>query len=167
MKRKGNGHEWKGWNSVKMIVETPISFIKSDPKKGANQVGIGRVTLASIGGEMLTLKIIFIIYRRKHRNWEQSTVLRTCNYWYNYFLYGIILIQEKTICLCCYGRKINRTTKTDNGYMTNVLVWNGGPQYSNEFLTTSSGNEQSVLVFCCCRFYLAWSLSVTQHYIKL
>lgn len=41
-----------------MIVETPISFIKSDPKKGANQVGIGRVTLASIGGEMLTLKII-------------------------------------------------------------------------------------------------------------
>lgn len=65
MKRKGNGHEWKGSNNVKMIVETPISFIKSDPKKGANQVGIDRVTLASIGGEMLTLKIILYHLQEK------------------------------------------------------------------------------------------------------
>ena len=65
MKRNGNGHEWKGRNNVKMIVETPISFIKSDPKKGANQVGIGRVTLASIGGEMLTLKIILYHLQEK------------------------------------------------------------------------------------------------------
>lgn len=48
-----------------MIVETPISFIKSDPKKGANQVGIGRVTLASIGGEMLTPK--FILYHLQEK----------------------------------------------------------------------------------------------------